>query len=279
MASEDLDLKRRFREWVARSRFGHMRVDDVARIELGTFLRPAQETGTGTGRVETVLGYVARTEGGLLLLDTGLGEVDEETDAWYRPRRTSIRDALRTVSLAVEDIELVVNCHLHFDHIGANPLFAGRPILCQRQELEAAHTAQYTVPALVDFHGARYELLDGESQVAPGVHVIPTPGHVAGHQSIVLECEDGSIVLAGQAHEHCLTMVGRRHGGPCPQARSPTTTTQPEPMDGSPPRVRPQARRLRPRPRRVDAVGTGALGASLSTRASLPPPWRMSSSW
>jgi N-acyl homoserine lactone hydrolase len=191
----------RFREWVARHRFTVMRVDDVARIELGTFVRPAQETGTGSGRVETVLGYVARTQGGLLLLDTGLGEVDEETDAWYRPRRTSIEDALGTVSLAVDDVDLVVNCHLHFDHIGANPLFAGRPILCQRQELETARTTEYTVPALVDFDGARYELLDGESQIAPGVHVIPTPGHVTGHQSIVLECEDGSIVLAGQAHD------------------------------------------------------------------------------
>jgi N-acyl homoserine lactone hydrolase len=178
-----------------------MRVDDVARIELGTFVRPPQETGTADGRVETVLGYVARTAAGLLLLDTGLGEADEETEDWYRPRRTAIEDALRTVGLAVEDVDLVVNCHLHFDHIGGNPLFAGRPILCQRRELQTARTTDYTVPGLVDFTGAQYELLDGEAEIAPGVHVIPTPGHVEGHQSIVLECEDGSIVLAGQAHD------------------------------------------------------------------------------
>ena len=178
-----------------------MRVDDVARIELGTFVRPSQETGTGRARIETVLGYVARTPAGLLLLDTGLGEADDETEEWYRPRRIRVEHALGTVGLTVEDVDLVVNCHLHFDHIGGNPAFAGRPILCQRRELETARTTDYTVPALVDFTGARYELLDGEAQIAPGVHVIPTPGHVDGHQSVVLECEDGSVVLAGQAHD------------------------------------------------------------------------------
>ena len=178
-----------------------MRVDDVTRIQLGTFVRPPEETGTGEPRVETVLGYVARTPTGLLLLDTGLGRADEETEAWYRPRRVDVRDALAAVGLTVDDVDLVVNCHLHFDHIGGNPHFSGRPILCQRLELETARTTDYTVSTLVDFPGAAYELLDGESEVAPGVHVVPTPGHVDGHQSVVLECEDGSVVLAGQAYD------------------------------------------------------------------------------
>jgi N-acyl homoserine lactone hydrolase len=178
-----------------------MRVDDLVKLELGTFIRPAEETGTGTPRVEAVLGYVARTAAGMLLLDTGLGEAGEETDAWYRPVRATIQDALHAVGLSIDDIDLVVNCHLHFDHIGGNPSFGGRPIFCQRGELAAARAADYTVPALVDFASARYELLDGEAEIAPGVHIIPTPGHVDGHQSVVLECEDGSIVLAGQSHD------------------------------------------------------------------------------
>jgi N-acyl homoserine lactone hydrolase len=178
-----------------------MRVNDVARLELGTFVRPVEETGTGSARVEAVLGYVARTPGGVLLLDTGLGEAGEDTEAWYRPQRVGIDEALRGVGLTTEDVDLVVNCHLHFDHIGGNPAFVGRPIHCQRGELETARTTDYTVPELVDFAGVRYELLDGETEIAPGVHVIPTPGHVDGHQSVVLECEDGSIVLAGQSHD------------------------------------------------------------------------------
>lgn len=178
-----------------------MRTDDVARVPFGTFVRPAEETGTGSPRVEIVIGYVARTPAGVLLLDTGMGGADEETEAWYRPRRIPIGQALAKVGLAPEDIDIVVNCHLHFDHIGANPAFARRPIHCQRRELDAAHEPGYTFPELVDFAGARYEMLDGEAQLAPGVHVVPTPGHVDGHQSVVLECDDGTVILAGQAHD------------------------------------------------------------------------------
>jgi N-acyl homoserine lactone hydrolase len=96
---------------------------------------------------------------------------------------------------------MVVNCHLHFDHIGGNPLFTGRPIVCQRRELDTARAGDYTADALVDFDGAAYELLDGESEIVAGIHVIPTPGHVDGHQSLVVVCDDGTIVLAGQAHD------------------------------------------------------------------------------
>jgi N-acyl homoserine lactone hydrolase len=178
-----------------------MRIDDVRRLDLGTFVRPAEETGTGLPRVDVVYGYVVRTPGGVLLLDTGLGEADDETEAWYRPRRVSVDEALGTVGLATADVGLVVNCHLHFDHIGGNPRFAGRPLFCQRTELETARAGDYTVPELVDFAGASYDVLDGEAEIVAGVHVIPTPGHVAGHQSVVVVCDDGSVVLAGQAHD------------------------------------------------------------------------------
>ncbi len=103
--------------------------------------------------------------------------------------------------MQLDDIDIVVNCHLHFDHIGGNRSLPGKPIHCQRVELETARAGDYTLPELVDFPGARWELLDGEAELAPGVHVIPTPGHVNGHQSIVLECDEGSLVLAGQAHD------------------------------------------------------------------------------
>jgi N-acyl homoserine lactone hydrolase len=136
-----------------------------------------------------------------MLMDTGVGQADEETEAWYRPRRIGLEAALAAAQSAIEDVAVVVNCHLHFDHIGGNPLLAGRPIFCQRRELGTAGASGYTVTELVEFNGACYELLDGEAEIMPGIHVIPTPGHVDGHQSVVVLCDDGSIVLAGQAHD------------------------------------------------------------------------------
>ena len=41
----------------------------------------------------------------------------------------------------------------------------------------------------------------GEAEIRPGVWIIPTPGHTDGHQSLVLRQPDGTVVLAGQAHD------------------------------------------------------------------------------
>ena len=174
---------------------------DIRRVLHGTFTRPRAETGTEHPRVEVVLGYAVRHPDGLILFDTGIGAADAETDAWYEPSRVPLPAALATAGLGVQDVDLVVNCHLHFDHCGGNPQLAGRPVFVQRTELETARGGDYTVPGLVDFAAARYEELDGEAEIAPGVLVVPTPGHVAGHQALVVRCSDGTVVLAGQSTE------------------------------------------------------------------------------
>ena len=178
-----------------------MRIGDVRRILLGTFIRPAEETGTGQPRVEAVYGYIVGHPRGVLLLDTGLGAGDPETEDWYRPQRIELADALGAAGMRLPDIDVVVNCHLHFDHCGGNPRLAGTPVVCQRNELAIAQRGDYTMEHLIDYPGSTYDLLDGEAELWPGIHVIPTPGHVDGHQSVVVECDDGSLVLAGQSHD------------------------------------------------------------------------------
>jgi glyoxylase-like metal-dependent hydrolase (beta-lactamase superfamily II) len=179
-----------------------LRIDDVVRVPLGRFVRPPEETGTGQPRVETVLGYLVRHDDGAILLDTGMGAADPETEEWYRPDRIALPEALRRKGFGLDDIDLVVNCHLHFDHCGGNPLLAGTPIVVQRRELETARGGDYTFPELVDHDGVRYDEIDGEAEVRPGVLVVPTPGHTDGHQSVVVLCADGTVVLAGQSHDH-----------------------------------------------------------------------------
>lgn len=173
----------------------------VHRLPLGTFVRPAEETGTGTPRVEAAYGYVVQHERGVILLDTGIGEGDHEVEQWYRPRRVPLPDALAALDLEIGDIDLVVNCHLHFDHCGGNPLLGSTPILAQRDELATARSGDYTMDHLLDHPGSNYQALDGEAEPWPGIHVIPTPGHVDGHQSLVVVCDGGTVVLAGQTHD------------------------------------------------------------------------------
>ncbi|MEV5773596.1 N-acyl homoserine lactonase family protein [Streptomyces antimycoticus] len=173
----------------------------VRRLDLGYFVRPAAETGGPQPRVEPVLAYLVCHERGLVLFDTGIGAADPETEAHYRPRRRALPDALTAAGVALADVSLVVNCHLHFDHCGGNPLLAGAPILVQDVELATARGGDYTFEELLDFPGASYEQLGGEAEIWPGVHIIPTPGHTDGHQSLVVRQSDGTVILAGQAHD------------------------------------------------------------------------------
>ena len=173
----------------------------VRRVDFGYFVRPADETGTGSPRVDPCLGYLVDHPAGPLLLDSGMG-THPEVEAHYRPRRRSLAVALAAVGARLEDIRLVVNCHLHFDHCGGNPELARCPIFAQRTELKAAReTVDYTLPDLVDGPGLRYEVLDGEAEVLPGVLIVPTPGHTLGHQTLVVRRADGTVIVAGQSHD------------------------------------------------------------------------------
>jgi N-acyl homoserine lactone hydrolase len=134
-----------------------------------------------------------------VLVDTGIGEGDPWVDEHYRPRVRDVGEALRGAALQPADVRTIVHTHLHFDHCGQDRAFPGVPIVVQRAEREAANVAGHTVPGLVGFPGARYELIDGDSEIAPGMSVLATPGHTIGHQSVVVRTDDGLVLVVGQA--------------------------------------------------------------------------------
>lgn len=171
----------------------------VRRVDFGYFVRPAEETGSGGPRVEPCLGYVVSSPRGMLLFDTGMGS-HPEVDAHYRPRRTGLRTALAAIGARICDIALAANCHLHFDHCGGNPALGQIPVFTQAAELDAARqTPDYTLPELIE--GSRFEPVTGQAEVLPGVFVMPTPGHTAGHQSLIVRRQDGTVIVAGQSHD------------------------------------------------------------------------------
>jgi glyoxylase-like metal-dependent hydrolase (beta-lactamase superfamily II) len=137
---------------------------------------------------------------GVFLFDNGVGLGNAEIDSTLTPRVTPIEDALAEHGISLADVTGAANCHLHLDHSGQNArLPMSIPIFVQRREWAMVHEPDYTVPEWIDAPGLSYELLDGETEVAPGLRLVPTPGHAPGHQSLVVDAPEGTVVLAGQA--------------------------------------------------------------------------------
>ena len=130
---------------------------------------------------------------GRVLVDTGVTE-QHPALADMEPRLIPLSDQ----DLDLTSVDLVVNTHLHADHCGGNHLFAGTPILVQRVELEdSLHEEGYTLREWVQAPGVEYVEVDGEREVLPGVRLLAAPGHTRGSQIVVVDTEDGPVVIAG----------------------------------------------------------------------------------
>ena len=132
--------------------------------------------------------HVIDHEEGLVLVDTGMIDSTPELEAEWHVRFDA--DAIPRDPLCV------INTHLDFDHCGGNRLFPGIPIHVQRTELEAAQSPRY-ITEWIAFEGATYVEHDGEAEILPGIRVVPTPGHSPGHQSVLVDTEDGLVIVAG----------------------------------------------------------------------------------
>ena len=149
-----------------------------------------------------------RANGKNILVDTGLGsKTDEKFDQMFAVERTPpLHDSLKKVGLSADDIHMVINTHLHFDHAGGNtvreengalvPAFPKAKYFIQRGEFEDAARANERTKASYrreNFtpiaHVNQWEFLDGDTELLPGITVMVTSGHTRHHQGVKLESE------------------------------------------------------------------------------------------
>lgn len=135
--------------------------------------------------------YTIEHPGGLVLVDTGMIDSLPELDEAFEPVPHPLPEEL------VARVAVVINTHLHFDHCGGNRLFVGTPIHVQARELADALSEPSYVAEWVDFDGATYVEHDGAGEVLPGIRLLPTPGHTAGHQAVLVDTDEGLVVLGG----------------------------------------------------------------------------------
>jgi glyoxylase-like metal-dependent hydrolase (beta-lactamase superfamily II) len=168
----------------------------IVPLELADFRFPDPDLAARRG---VVMAYAVRHPAGILLFDTGFGFGNAELDSAYQPNSRRIADALAGAGIALEEVATLVNCHLHADHAGQNSAFPGVPIYVQPAEWEQAHSTDHTILEWIDVPGARYRQVAGDHDLFDGIRVIATPGHTAGHQSLLVEAAAGRTIIAGQA--------------------------------------------------------------------------------
>ncbi len=144
-----------------------------------------------------VHGWLIRGAAGIFLVDTGVGIGSDVIDEWYAPETVEIGEALATLGVGIGDVDAVVVSHLHFDHCGQLNAF-DVPVVVQSAELEMLADPIYTVAEWADRDPDRWQVIDGDHDLAPGVRVVSTPGHTPGHQSVVVETSEGTVVIGGQ---------------------------------------------------------------------------------
>jgi N-acyl homoserine lactone hydrolase len=108
---------------------------------------------------------------------------------------------LARVGIAARDIDAVVLGHLHFDHAGGLADFVGAEIHCHADEWEAARENGDGAYFAADLEGAHRWRLDREERaLAAGLRLVASPGHTAGHRSLLVELPGGPpVLLAGDA--------------------------------------------------------------------------------
>lgn len=183
---------------------GHLNVDKGKVLTTGS--------GAGTRVVVPVAGYLIETDDGQrILVDTGVHRKHiEDPDATFggtpiadeltvlMTPADDIANRLGGLGLSVNDIDILVSTHFHFDHAGNHADFGASRIIVQRTayEFSKAHHDPFTRD-LWDLPHLEYVLVDGDVELVPGVELLETSGHAPGHMSLLVRLpKTGPMLLA-----------------------------------------------------------------------------------
>jgi len=160
--------------------------------------------------------FLIRTTEALVLVETGIGvELDDRLSQLYSVvHDPGLLPSLARLGFGPQDIDIVINTHLHFDHCqgntrksergGREPVFTRAKYVIQKGEWEAAlnpgerdkgsYVRDNFLP--LESAGALWPV-EGDTQVCPGVSVILTPGHTLHHQCVRVESQGAVLFILG----------------------------------------------------------------------------------
>jgi glyoxylase-like metal-dependent hydrolase (beta-lactamase superfamily II) len=147
--------------------------------------------------------YVFYLEGGdkKILIDTGLEQfvVPDEVGKTYGFEVLEFEDALATVGLKPEDIDVIIHTHLHNDHCENDYKCPNAKVYVQKAEMDFfrhPHPIDHRYyPDVLD--GVDVVEVEGDVNILDGIDVIFSPGHTVGGQSVAVNTSKGRVIITG----------------------------------------------------------------------------------
>ncbi len=146
-----------------------------------------------------------------LMIDTGLPDAERATKYHHDCTKRGCPDspdALQAMGVDPDEIDICIFTHLHWDHCHNMKKFRNARYIASQTEIQWAYNPlppyyrSYEAPILgvePPFMGCQFEVVEGETEIVPGVKVFPTPGHTPGHIAAQVETTAGSCVVVGDA--------------------------------------------------------------------------------
>jgi glyoxylase-like metal-dependent hydrolase (beta-lactamase superfamily II) len=168
--------------------------------------------------------FLLETDSIKILVDTCVGDCKQRVREDFHNKSWNWLDRLREMDVAPEQINVALSTHLHVDHVGWHtrlnkgrwvPTFPHARYLFTRPEWDYwKHNEGH--PALVRtgdyigdsvwpvFEAGQAELVDMDYEIAPGIRLVPLPGHTPGHVGVSVEGASSRVVLTGDLVHHPL---------------------------------------------------------------------------
>jgi glyoxylase-like metal-dependent hydrolase (beta-lactamase superfamily II) len=184
-------------------RVGHFEVFPLVDAE-GSFASVQEVFPSLQGRSEDwrlpIQAVLIRSPDGVVLVDTGLGPQPRE----FMPET----DSTLLHQLEPESVDLVIHTHLHVDHVGWDGVFPRARYVVHHDDW-SFFMAPWQVRVRPHLHRLEplkeeglVDLVTGETEVTPGIRVLPSPGHTPGHQHVRVEHSGTAALILGDVAVH-----------------------------------------------------------------------------
>ncbi|MFH0814400.1 MAG: N-acyl homoserine lactonase family protein [Pseudomonadota bacterium] len=157
------------------------------------------------GETIPIVIYVWFLEGGerTIIVDAGITPERLIKRGYKVEPIQSLADGLSRVGLTVGDVDLIIATHLHHDHFYLAHEFPRAEVIVQEAEIQFARNPHPMIAQMwpADYRellvGLQFRVVEGDTRVDDGVELLLTPGHSAGTQSVAINTNQGTAIIAG----------------------------------------------------------------------------------